>query len=188
MTVAFALTFFVAVLYFNYNVASMQLGLNCHNNNNINNNKMITEGFKSKTSDDTNSSTDEDEVKNGLKDLFAGGPLVKSFNKSRQDFKDIKKKAKAEANMMDLEIKTEERRKRKEKFTDRSSKEEFKPIPMRKFNPADKEDTDLLMVMEHCKDITNRIKYEYEDTRYLKKYIKDKLGDIIELLDLVEDE
>jgi hypothetical protein len=42
--------------------------------------------------------------------------------------------------------------------------------------------------MEHCKDIQNRIEYEYEDITYLKKYIKDKLEKIIDLLELVDDE
>ena len=89
--------------------------------------------------------------------------------------------------MLKLETKKEKRKMRKERFTDNKSKEDFKPIPQRKFNPADKEDTDLLMVMDHFKDISNRIKYEYEDNRYLKKYIKDKLEDIIDTLDLVDD-
>jgi hypothetical protein len=188
-TVAFSLVFFIAVLYFNHSVPGVNLGLGCIDNSN---NK---EGFKSKSSVDVES--DEEVINNKIKDLFASpGPFVKSFNESKEALKDIKKKQRAEEAMLDLETKTEKRKARKERFSNTSSgsgssgsgREDFKPIPQRKFNPAEKEDTDLLMVMEHCKDISNRIKYEYEDSRYLKKYIKDKLGDIIEVLDLVDDD
>lgn len=194
-TVAFSLVFFIAVLYFNHSVPGINLGIGCVKNiNNNNNNNNIKESFKSKSIVDVES--DEDAVNNKIKDLFASpGPLVKSFNEGKEALKDIKKKKRAEETMLELETKTEKRKTRKEQFGNTnsgngssSSREDFKPIPQRKFNPAEKEDTDLLMVMDHCKDITNRIKYEYEDSRYLKKYIKDKLGDIIEVLDLVDDD
>lgn len=176
-TISFSLIFFIAVIYFNYNVPGVNLNLGCKLN-------ITHEGFKNKTN-----LGDEEEVKNKIKDLFSSpGPLTKSFNEGKEALKDIKKKEKAEENIMELEAKTEKRKKQsKENFND-SGRENFKPIPQRKFNPAEKEDTDLLMVMEHCKDISNRIKYEYEDNRYLKKYIKDKLGDIIEVLDLVDED
>jgi hypothetical protein len=184
-TVAFSLVFFIAVLYFNHSVPGVNLGLGCTASNDAE-----KEGFKSKADVEG----DEDAVNNKIKDLFSSpGPLAKSFNEGKEALKDIKKKERAEEAMMELEVKTEKRKARKEKFgntggSGSGSREDFKPIPQRKFNPAEKEDTDLLMVMEHCKDISNRIKYEYEDSRYLKKYIKDKLGDIIEVLDLVDDE
>jgi hypothetical protein len=183
-TVAFSLVFFIAVLYFNHSVPGVNLGLGCTASNG-----QVKEGFRSKADIEG----DEDAVNNKIKDLFTSpGPLSKSFNESKEALKDIKKKERAEEAMMELEVKTEKRKARKEKFGNSGgssgSREDFKPIPQRKFNPAEKEDTDLLMVMDHCKDISNRIKYEYEDSRYLKKYIKDKLGDIIEVLDLVDDE
>ena len=186
-TVAFSLVFFIGVLYFNHSVPGVNLGLGCSDSN-----MSGKEGFKSKADVEG----DEDAVNNKIKDLFSSpGPLVKSFNEGKEALKDIKKKERAEEAMMELEVKTEKRKARKEKFgnsggsdSGSGSREDFKPIPQRKFNPAEKEDTDLLMVMDHCKDISNRIKYEYEDSRYLKKYIKDKLGDIIEVLDLVDDD
>lgn len=185
-TVAFSLVFFIAVLYFNHSVPGVNLDLGCNSNS-----VYSKEGFKSRVDVEG----DEDAVNNKIKDLFSSpGPLVKSFNEGKEALKDIKKKERAEEAMMELEVKTEKRKARKEKFSNSiggsgsGNRENFKPIPQRKFNPAEKDDTDLLMVMEHCKDISNRIEYEYEDSRYLKKYIKDKLGDIIEVLDLVDED
>jgi len=138
------------------------------------------EGFKV----EKESNKEEDEITNKIKDLFSGGSMVKSFNEGNEELKKLKHKEKAENNMLKLEVK---KNKKSESF-ENTSKENFKPIPMRKFNPADKEDTDLLLVMDYCKDISNRIKYEYENTRYLKKYIKDKIEEIIDTLDLIEED
>jgi ABC-type multidrug transport system fused ATPase/permease subunit len=177
-SVSISLLIFLAVLYF-YKSIVVEPNIILLNNGNT------MEGFKSNKSLDVESG--EEEISNTIKDLFAGGPLVKSFNEGRKTLNEMKAKEKAEENMLILETKNS-KTKNKEKFSNSSSnnRENFKPIPQRKFNPADKEDTDLLLVMDHCKDISNRIKYEYEDTRYLKKYIKDKLEDIIDTLDLVE--
>jgi hypothetical protein len=73
-----------------------------------------------------------------------------------------------------------------EEFTD--SMPNRKTIEQRKFNPADNDDMNLLMTQEICDDIQNRIKYVYEDKNYLKKYIREKLEEIVDLLDLVSDD
>lgn len=167
--------------------------------NNVNHN--IVEGFKSDSKEKSNLSTsqkrkykeDEEDLQGKIKDLFAGGPFSKSLEDYRGARKELLDEEAAEDNMLKYENKRNKRssnnsnNRKKEKFGN-TSKEKFQSVPMRKFNPAEKEDTNLLLVMEHCKDIQNRIEYEYEDITYLKKYIKDKLEKIIDLLDLVEED
>lgn len=194
-TVSISLIVFVSVLYFNHNLGVYKCN-SLRETSNI-------EGFKNDIK------SDEEEITKQIKDLFSAGPFVKTYNKNKKALKEVKDKEKAKDTMMTIEAKVEKRKSRtKSNFTDvndntegnnvntegnnsgdnDNSRENFKPIPMRKFNPAEKEDTDLLMVMDHCKDISNRIKYEYEDNKYLKKYIRDKLEDIIDTLDLVEED
>jgi hypothetical protein len=73
----------------------------------------------------------------------------------------------------------------KKKPQKKANKENFKTVEQRKFNPADNDDMNLLMTMEICDDIKNRIKYVYEDNGYLKKYIREKIEEIVDMLDLV---
>ena len=63
-----------------------------------------------------------------------------------------------------------------------------KAILRRKFDPTNEEDSNLLLTMEACAEIQDRIKYNYENKEYLKRYIRDKLEEIIELLQLINDE
>lgn len=65
-----------------------------------------------------------------------------------------------------------------EKFNDQQT------IKLRKFNPNDEFDNNLLMTKEICDDIKKRIVYEYETIPYLKRYISSRLQEIIDLLDL----
>lgn len=124
-----------------------------------------------------------------IQDLFKPGPFKKKFDEARQAQKEIFDSDDAEEAQLKLEMKKKERVK-KEKFNNerRGTKDHFVSIPLRKFNPSDKHDTNLLLVMEHCEDIKNRIKYVYEDKKYLNKYIQDKLEEIIDLLDLVQND
>ena len=57
-------------------------------------------------------------------------------------------------------------------------------IRIRKFNPNDEFDNNLLMTKDICDDIKKRIIYEYESIPYLKQYISSRLQEIIDLLDL----
>lgn len=156
--------------------------------------RSVHEGFKSGTGNDVS-------LKNpAILNLF-DGPLGRTLAKQKKEadeFNDIKK---AE----DRELEYNERRKFKkaksedeheqEDFEDtddkpkgkKQKKETFKTVELRKFNPADNDDMNLLMTMEICDDIKNRIKYVYEDTGYLKKYIREKLEEIVDMLDLVPD-
>jgi hypothetical protein len=70
----------------------------------------------------------------------------------------------------------------------KNGKQSTKAIIRRKFDPTNEEDSNLLLTMESCSDINDRIKYNYENKEYLKRYIRDKLEEIIELLHLVDDE
>jgi len=69
-----------------------------------------------------------------------------------------------------------------------SGKENFKTIKLRKFDPANEEDTNLLITKEILQDMSNRINYNFETNKYLKKYLKHRLEEIVELNKLLDDE
>lgn len=121
-----------------------------------------------------------------IKSLFEPGLLGKRV----EEYRDANKKMKAEhaAKEKSIQVLNSNRAaKLGTKNTGRKT-ENFKEIELRRFDPTSEEDMNLLLTMEHCGDIQNRIKYVYEDTKYLKKYIRDKLEDIVDLLDLVPDD
>ena len=66
--------------------------------------------------------------------------------------------------------------------------EEFQTIQPRTFDPSNEEDTNLLITKEILQDMTNRIEYNYENNKYLKKYIKHRVEEIVDLNKLIEDE
>ena len=66
--------------------------------------------------------------------------------------------------------------------------EEFQTIQPRTFDPSNEEDTNLLITKEILQDMTNRIEYNYESNKYLKKYIKHRVEEIVDLNKLIEDE
>jgi hypothetical protein len=186
----------------NDNASNDNIGNDNIGNDNIGNDNVVKEGFKSKSYKE-DIKEKEEELYGKIKSLFSDGPFSKSIDEYKSARKELLNEDMAETNMEKYEYKLSKSKtgggkKNKETFNDTSSSkkkdggkrnmEKFQSIPMRKFNPADKDDTNLLLVMEHCKDIQNRIEYEYEDITYLKKYIKDKLEKIIDLLELVDDE
>lgn len=61
-------------------------------------------------------------------------------------------------------------------------------IREREFDLQDDDDTNLLNTREICKDIINRINYQYEDIGYLKKYISSRIEEIVDLNNLLENE
>lgn len=63
-----------------------------------------------------------------------------------------------------------------------------KAIQQRRFNPGSEEDANLLLTMDIMDDINDRIKFKYEDKKYLKRYIRQKLEEVVELLGLLDDE
>ena len=66
-------------------------------------------------------------------------------------------------------------------------KERFQTIEPRKFDPSNEEDTNLLITKEILEDMNNRIQYNYENNKYLKKYIKHRVEEIIDVNKLTED-
>ena len=118
-----------------------------------------------------------------IKSLFEPGLLGKRVN----EYRDTNKKLKAEnaAREKNIEIMNAKRTKKLGAKNTGRQQEDFKEIELRRFDPTNEEDMNLLLTMEHCGDIQNRIKYVYEDNKYLKKYIREKLEDIVDLLDLV---
>jgi len=67
-----------------------------------------------------------------------------------------------------------------------NSKEEFHTIETRTFNPANEEDTNLLITKEILQDMSNRIDYNFESTKYLKKYLKHRIEEIVDINKLLE--
>lgn len=61
-------------------------------------------------------------------------------------------------------------------------------IQKRIFDIETKEGKNLLNTREICKDIINRINYEYEDADYLKKYIASRVEEIVDINNLLDDE
>ena len=70
----------------------------------------------------------------------------------------------------------------------KSSKENFKTVDKRKFDPSNEEDTNLLITKEILTDMINRTEYNYESTKYLKKYLKHRIEEIVEMNKLLEDD
>ena len=69
-----------------------------------------------------------------------------------------------------------------------SSKEEFQTIDIRAFDPSNEEDTNLIITKEILQDMLNRIKYNFESNKYLKKYLKHRIEEIVEINKLVDED
>ena len=69
-----------------------------------------------------------------------------------------------------------------------NKKEKFQTIEPRKFDPSSDEDTNLLITREILDDVNNRIQYNYESPKYLKKYIKNRIEEIIDINKLTDSE
>lgn len=68
------------------------------------------------------------------------------------------------------------------------SKEDFQTVKHRVFDPSNEEDTNLLITKEILQDMHNRIEFNYESNKYLKKYIKHRVEEIVDLNKLLDDE
>lgn len=67
-------------------------------------------------------------------------------------------------------------------------KENFQTIEVRALDPSNEDDTNLLITKEILQDMLNRIEYNYESNKYLRKYIKHRVEEIIEVNKLTDDE
>jgi Sec-independent protein translocase protein TatA len=72
--------------------------------------------------------------------------------------------------------------------TGKGSNERFQTIEIRALDPSNEDDTNLLITKEILQDMLNRIEYNYESNKYLRKYIKHRIEEIIDLNKLTEDE
>ena len=153
--------------------------------NNNNNNRV--EGFTSKD----NGANDEGLNSNNkvIKDLLKPGKLRSELEAARKQNKEMFEAEMANNKFMEMENKKRRKniQQKKEKFTAELDGGNARAIQQRKFNPASQEDMNLLETMGICEDIRDRIKYNYEDTKYLKRHIKEKLEEVVDLLDLVDD-
>ena len=70
----------------------------------------------------------------------------------------------------------------------KNGKEEFQTIEHRAFDPSNEDDTNLLITKEVLKDMINRIEYNFETNIYLKKYLKHRIEEIVDINKLVDDE
>ena len=147
-------------------------------NNNI-------EGFTSQHSNSSNESGLNSNNK-VIKDLLKPGKLRSELEAARKQNKEMFEAEMANNKFMELENKKRRKtnQQKNEKFT--ADLDGSRAIQQRKFNPASQEDMNLLETMEICEEVRDRIKYNYEDTKYLKRYIKEKLEEIVDLLDLVD--
>lgn len=175
--------------------------------------KRTTEGFISREEMKDLDKKDEEEglslnnskIKGLFKPGYFGKRLAEAREKNKEMFENTMAKNKA---MLALE-KKKRRMKQKSKsrsevevasdledleesFADNldetsSGKKSGKAILKRKFDPTNEEDSNLLLTMEACSEIKDRISYNYENKEYLKRYIRDKLEEIIELLNLVDE-
>lgn len=66
-------------------------------------------------------------------------------------------------------------------------KENFQTIETREFDPSKEEDTNFLITKEVLQDMINRIDYNFESNEYLKKYLKHRIEEIVELNKLVDE-
>lgn len=69
-----------------------------------------------------------------------------------------------------------------------SKKENFQTIDVRKFDPSKEEDTNLLITKEILQDMNNRINYNFESSKYLKKYLKHRIEEIVDMNKLLDDD
>ena len=158
--------------------------------------KKITKEDIIKSQNDVKKQIKEDKVKsrtnkiNSIKDV-----LLSSVNKIKDGTENEHKKAILENKQIIYE---NERKNNKSKFTNinksKSSnnsikrKEEFQTIEIRAFDPSSEEDTNLIITKEILQDMLNRIKYNFESNKYLKKYLKHRIEEIVEMNKLVDDD
>jgi hypothetical protein len=67
-------------------------------------------------------------------------------------------------------------------------KENFQTIKPRKFDPTNEDDTNLLITKEILGDMNNRIQYNYENKDYLKKYLKHRIEEMVDINKLLNDD
>ena len=77
---------------------------------------------------------------------------------------------------------------RKDRKNNKAGKERFQTVEVRALDPSNEDDTNLLITKEILQDMLNRIEYNYESNKYLRKYIKHRVEEIIDINKLMDDE
>jgi len=121
-----------------------------------------------------------------------------TINSSKDNFKDVPSKkqnnhgkANSKANSKPDNGKSEDSKSNRYKTGGAGSngiKEDFQTVKPRVFDPSSEEDTNLLITKEILQDMHNRIEFNYESNKYLKKYIKHRVEEIVDLNKLLDDE
>ena len=150
--------------------------------------------FEKKTKEDKTKSREN--TINSIKDVLLG-----SFNKIKTGAENEYQKGLVENKKMIYENEKKNNNQTvknvnsKKKFkninknsNNKSSKEEFQTIDTRSFDPSSEEDTNLLITKEVLQDMINRIDYKFETNIYLKKYLKHRIEEIVELNKLLDED
>jgi len=75
----------------------------------------------------------------------------------------------------------------KSKKAGKGNRERFQTVEVRALDPSNEDDTNLLITKEILQDMLNRIEYNYESNKYLRKYIKHRVEEIIDINKLTDD-
>lgn len=151
--------------------------------------KITKSAYKQKEEDDAKTDETVDKIKNTILGTMNNFKTVsdneykKSLNENRQIQYLNEKKQNSNSN---------KNSNKKQNFTNTNSKgnskkENFQTIKTRKFDPNKEEDTNFLITKEVLQDMITRIDYNYESSKYLKKYLKHRVEEIVELNKLLED-
>lgn len=116
----------------------------------------------------------EDDVKQGMKENLRNMLSVKK----QENMKNIKKTKKES---FSDELETNYRVKNR-------TREQYRTVKRRKFNPNDEDDANFLICKEILKDLLNRLTYEYESKDYLKKYVEHRIEEMVDLFHFVDDD
>ena len=141
--------------------------------------KSSTEGFESKYENDQREKEENTKYYvDGIKNIITG-----KLKRIDEHHNNEMKKGILENKQKILEH--EEKKNNSENTSDSNS---AKTITKRVFNPNKEEDTNLMITKEILLDMINRIEYNYENTTYLKKYIKARIEEIIDTNDLLDED
>ena len=149
------------------------------------------EGFESESTESTAAEMDAKEKEantqyyvDGIKNIVAG-----RLKKMQQEQTNTLSKG-----ILENKKKILDREKKKnskstdEKDSAESTSSSDKVIQKRLFNPNKEDDTNLLITKEILLDMINRIEYNYENTTYLRKYIKSRIEEIIDTNNLLDED
>jgi len=158
----------------------MILSSNIDNSNNSNNSNKINNNNNSKTVE----GFADKKQKNYLLDHFNIDP--EKFSNSLRDGLAENRRLKAEKSLN--KIKSSNSKHESHGVIKSGKKKDDLSIPKRQFNIDNQQDKNLLNTREICRDIINRINYEYEDKPYLLKYISSRLEEIVDINSLLEED